>query len=323
MPSHLIAIDQGTTSTRAIVFDAALAPVAHRAAGVARRSIRRRAGSSTIRRKSGRPWSRPCARRWRRPASAPRISPASASPTSARPRSSGTAQPASRSTTPSSGRTGAPPTPARRCAPPATRPRSPSKTGLLLDPYFSATKIAWLLDHVSGARAAAEQGRLAFGTVDSFLLWRLTGGKVHATDATNASRTLLFDIAPRRNGIDELLRAVRRAGWRCCRRCATAPPTSARRCRICSAARSASCGIAGDQQAATIGQGCFTPGMMKSTYGTGCFALLNTGADAGAFARTGCSPPSPISSTASAPMRWKARSSSPAPRCNGCATGCS
>ena len=157
-------------------------------------------------------------------------------------------------------------------------PAVADKTGLVLDPYFSATKIGWLLDHVNRARAAAEQGRLAFGTVDSFLLWRLTGGKVHATDATNASRTLLFDIG--RGAWDQdLLRAVRRPGRRCCRRsrdCAadfgeTRPDLFGGAIRIC--------GIAGDQQAATIGQGCFTPGMMKSTYGTGCFALLNTGAE--------------------------------------------
>jgi len=149
-------------------------------------------------------------------------------------------------------------------------------TGLLLDPYFSASKIAWLLDAVDGARAAAEAGRLAFGTVDTFLLWRLTGGGVHATDATNASRTLLFDIARGRWDPDlarlfripmSLLPEVRD--------CAavfgeTLPELFGGAIRIL--------GIAGDQQAATVGQGCFRPGMMKSTYGTGCFALLNTGA---------------------------------------------
>jgi glycerol kinase len=151
------------------------------------------------------------------------------------------------------------------------------KTGLVLDPYFSATKIAWLLDHVDGARAAAEQGRLAFGTVDSFLLWRLTGGRVHATDATNASRTLLFDIA--RAQWDPALADIFRV-----------PPALLPAVRDCAAdygatdpvlfgAPIAVRGIAGDQQAATIGQGCFAPGMMKSTYGTGCFALLNTGAE--------------------------------------------
>ena len=149
------------------------------------------------------------------------------------------------------------------------------KTGLLLDPYFSATKIAWLLDNVSGARAAAGEGRLAFGTVDSFLLWRLTGGKVHATDATNASRTLLFDIA-RGEWDEELARLFAIPGSLLpeVRDCAadygeTLPDLFGGAIRIR--------GIAGDQQAATIGQGCFTPGMMKSTYGTGCFALLNTG----------------------------------------------
>src|SRR6266581_4285190 len=154
-------------------------------------------------------------------------------------------------------------------------PEITDKTGLVLDPYFSATKIAWMLDHVEGARRAAQDGKLAFGTVDSFLLWRLTGGRVHATDATNAARTLLLDI--------------RRGEWEAglvklfgvplpllpqVRDCAadfgvTEPGLFGGPIRIL--------GIAGDQQAATIGQTCFEPGMMKSTYGTGCFALLNTG----------------------------------------------
>ncbi len=150
------------------------------------------------------------------------------------------------------------------------------RTGLLLDPYFSATKIAWLLDNVDGAREAAEAGHLAFGTVDSFLLWRLTGGAVHATDATNASRTLLFDIH-RGDWDDDLLTLFSIPWSRCCPRCATPPDRSARPRPICSAGRSPIRGIAGDQQAALIGQACFRPGMVKSTYGTGCFALLNTG----------------------------------------------
>jgi len=149
------------------------------------------------------------------------------------------------------------------------------KTGLLLDPYFSATKVAWILDHVDGARDAAAQDRLAFGTVDSFLLWRLTGGKVHATDATNASRTLLYDIHEGRWS-DDLLDLFNVP--------ASVLPT------VMNSADDFGetdpdlfggpipiCGIAGDQQAATVGQACFNPGMMKSTYGTGCFALLNTG----------------------------------------------
>jgi glycerol kinase len=152
-----------------------------------------------------------------------------------------------------------------------------TKTGLLLDPYFSASKIAWLLDHVSGARAAAEDGKLAFGTIDSFLLWRLTGGKAHLTDATNAARTLLFDIGKGQwdNDLCRLFGVTPRL-LPDVRNCAdmfgeTTSDLFGGPIRIL--------GIAGDQQAATIGQGCFRPGMMKSTYGTGCFALLNTGAE--------------------------------------------
>jgi len=150
-----------------------------------------------------------------------------------------------------------------------------AKTGLLLDPYFSATKAAWILDQVDGARAAAEAGRLAFGTVDSWLIWRLTGGRVHATDATNASRTNLFNIHTQ-DWDDELLTLFRvpRAILPEVRDCAddfgtVAPDILGASVPIL--------GVAGDQQAATIGQACFTPGAMKSTYGTGCFALLNIG----------------------------------------------
>ncbi|MGO4673717.1 glycerol kinase GlpK [Bosea sp. 2YAB26] len=150
-----------------------------------------------------------------------------------------------------------------------------SRTGLRIDPYFSATKIAWLLDNVPGARRRAEAGELAFGTVDCFLLWRLTGGAVHATDATNAARTMLFDIG---RGIwDEDLLAlfdIPRSLLPEVRDCAclfgeTLPDHFGAAIPVR--------GMAGDQQAATIGQACFTPGMVKSTYGTGCFALLNTG----------------------------------------------
>ncbi len=152
------------------------------------------------------------------------------------------------------------------------------RTGLILDPYFSATKIAWLLDHVDGARAAARAGHLVFGTVDSFLLWRLTEGAVHATDATNASRTLLFDI--HRGAWDDGLLAlfdIPRAMLPEVRDTAglfghTTPAIFG--------AAIAIRGIAGDQHAALIGQACFRPGMVKSTYGTGCFALLNTGRQA-------------------------------------------
>jgi glycerol kinase len=149
------------------------------------------------------------------------------------------------------------------------------RTGLLLDPYFSGTKVAWLLDNVPGARARAERGELAFGTVDSFLLWRLTGGRVHATDVTNASRTLLFDIH-RQQWDEELLRLIRvpRALLPEVRGSSevygeTEPGLFEHPIPIG--------GIAGDQQAALVGQACFQPGMVKSTYGTGCFALINTG----------------------------------------------
>jgi glycerol kinase len=150
-----------------------------------------------------------------------------------------------------------------------------AKTGLLLDPYFSGTKLAWLLGHAPDTAERAARGELAFGTVDSYLLWRLTGGKVHATDATNASRTLLFDIH-RGCWDDELLKLL------------GVPKAVLPQVMDCSAAFGMTdpglfgaaipiCGIAGDQQAALIGQACFAPGMLKATYGTGCFALLNTG----------------------------------------------
>lgn len=150
-----------------------------------------------------------------------------------------------------------------------------AKTGLLLDPYFSGTKIAWLLDKVAGARKRAEKGELLAGTIDTFLIWRLTGGKVHATDATNASRTLIYNIG--NNEWDaELMKILR------------IPAALLPEVKDCAADFGVTdkklfgseipiLGVAGDQQAATIGQACFEPGMMKSTYGTGCFAMLNTG----------------------------------------------
>jgi glycerol kinase len=152
------------------------------------------------------------------------------------------------------------------------------RTGLLLDPYFSATKLAWLLDHVPDARRRAERGELAFGTVDSFLLWRLTGGRVHATDVTNASRTLLLDIH-RGDWDDELLGlfGLPRALLPEVRD--SSGVFGATDAGLLGAAIPVA-GIAGDQQAALVGQACFEPGMAKSTYGTGCFLLLNTGATA-------------------------------------------
>lgn len=154
-------------------------------------------------------------------------------------------------------------------------PMISAHTGLLLDPYFSGTKLAWILDNVEGARDRARSGKLLFGTVDSYLIWRLTGGKRHVTDATNAARTLLYDI---RNGcwdieicglldipvemLPEVLDCAADFGTTDADILGAPVPIR---------------GVAGDQQAATIGQACFKPGMLKSTYGTGCFALLNTG----------------------------------------------
>ena len=154
-------------------------------------------------------------------------------------------------------------------------PMVQSKTGLLLDPYFSATKLSWLLDHIDGARARAKVGKLAFGTVDSFLIWRLTNGAAHVTDATNAARTLLYNICT--GTWDKDLCAL-----------FDIPMGILPRVMDCAAEFGVTDpahfggtipirGVAGDQQAATMGQACFQPGMMKSTYGTGCFALLNTG----------------------------------------------
>lgn len=152
------------------------------------------------------------------------------------------------------------------------------KTGLLIDPYFSATKIQWLLDNVPKARDSANRGELAFGTIDTFLLWRLTNGKVHATDATNASRTMLFNIHTQQWD-QELLKIF------------NVPESLLPEVKDSSAnfgvvaekfldAEIPIAGIAGDQQAATVGQVCFQPGMVKSTYGTGCFMVLNTGKQA-------------------------------------------
>lgn len=149
------------------------------------------------------------------------------------------------------------------------------KTGLLIDPYFSATKIKWILDHVDGAQAKADNGQLLFGTVDSYLIWKLTNGQQHVTDATNAARTMLYNI--REGKWDEGI----------CQKLAI-PMSMLPQVKDCAAdfgqadaaifGRSMPIlGVAGDQQAATIGQACFKPGMLKSTYGTGCFALLNTG----------------------------------------------
>jgi len=269
VPDYLIAIDQGTTSTRAIVFDAALAPVAS-----AQQELRQiYPAPGLVEHDPEEIWSATLAtvRAAMARAGAEARDIAALGITNQRETTiiwdRATNRPIHNAIVWQDRRT------ADRCA--ALRQDEPmiaARTGLLLDPYFSATKIAWLLDHVEGARVAAREGRLAFGTVDSFLLWRLTGGKVHASDATNASRTLLLDI--HRGSWDaELCRLfdVPEALLPQVRDCAGDFGTTelfGRPIRIL--------GIAGDQQAAMVGQGCFAPGMVKSTYGTGCFALINT-----------------------------------------------
>jgi glycerol kinase len=149
-----------------------------------------------------------------------------------------------------------------------------AKSGLLLDPYFSGSKVAWILDNVAGARQRAEAGELAFGTIDTFLIWRLTGGKRHVTDATNASRTLLYDInkGDWSTTLMKILRVPRQILPDVLDSAADFGETQA----DILGSSVPILGVAGDQQAATIGQACFKPGMLKATYGTGCFAVLNT-----------------------------------------------
>ena len=274
MPSHILAIDQGTTSTRAMLFDSALSITA-----VAQQEFEQHfPASGWVEHEPG--------DLWRTTIETCRAAMAQANLGAADIAAIGITN--QRETTLVWDReTGKPLHRAivwqdRRTADACARLKTAgheaavtAKTGLLLDPYFSGTKIAWILDNVDGARVVAAAGRLAFGTVDSYLLWHLTDGAVHATDATNASRTLLYDIH-RGCWDDDLLDLLR------------VPRSMLPEVRDCAAdfgETSAGlfggpiriAGIAGDQQAATIGQACFSPGMMKSTYGTGCFALLNTG----------------------------------------------
>ena len=148
-----------------------------------------------------------------------------------------------------------------------------NKTGLLIDPYFSGTKINWILKHVPGALAKAQNSELLFGTMDSYLIWKLTGGSKHVTDATNAARTMLYDIVKGQwddeiCGLLDVPKAMLPQVYDCACEFGTTTLFGGKIPIL---------GVAGDQQAATIGQACFEPGMLKSTYGTGCFALLNTG----------------------------------------------
>ena len=253
MPTHLIAIDQGTTSTRAIVFDQRLAPVA-----VAQQEFTQHFPADG--------WVEHDPEEiWQSVVATVRDAIAKAGLTARDVAGIGITN--QRETTVIWARASEKPIHRaivwqdRRTADDCAAGHEPAiaqKTGLLLDPYFSATKIAWLLDHVDGARAAAEKGRLAFGTIDTWLLWRLTGGFAHATDATNAARTLLLDI--------------RHAAWDPALELFRVPMSLLPTVHDCAAEFGTTrlfgdgairiLGIAGDQQAATVGQGCFAPGMM-------------------------------------------------------------
>jgi glycerol kinase len=274
MPSHILAIDQGTTSTRAIVFDRKLKPVA-----TAQQEFKQHfPASGWVEHDPEDIWKSvlaTCKAAIRKA----RLKPsdiATIGITNQRETTlvwdRKTGKPIHRAIVWQDRRT------ADICSALKSAELEPlftKKTGLLLDPYFSGTKLSWLLNEVKGARARAERGELAFGTIDSFLIWRLTGGKVHATDATNASRTLLYNIHTG-DWDDELLGVL------------NIPRAMLPEVKDCAAdfgktdakllgAPIPILGVAGDQQAAAVGQACFAPGMMKSTYGTGCFALLNTG----------------------------------------------
>jgi glycerol kinase len=271
-PDHVLAIDQGTTSTRAILFDSEARPSA-----VAQRELRQYyPARGQVEHDSEQIWQDTLAVGREALASVDSSRVAAIGITNQRETvvvwDRATGEPIHRAIVWQDRRT------AEECArlkAEGVESLVRDRTGLLLDPYFSATKIAWILDHVPGARARADRGELACGTVDSFLLWRLTGGAVHATDVTNASRTSLLDIHSCRWD-PELCRLFRVPepllpevhdnahvfGT-------TAPGLFDAQLPIA--------GMAGDQQAALFGQACFEPGMVKSTYGTGCFMLVNTG----------------------------------------------
>jgi glycerol kinase len=268
----LLALDQGTTSTRAIAFDAELHPLA-----TAQRELPQHfPAPGWVEHDAERIWSDALAVLREAHAAAGGGAVAGIGITNQRETTvlweRGSGRPLGRAIVWQDRRTAAA-CEALRAA--GVEPLVAARTGLLLDPYFSATKLGWLLDNTSGAREAAARGDLCFGTVDSFLLHRLTEGRVHATDATNAARTMLCDI--RTGQWDDELLALFRIPRACLpeiRDCAAEFGTTR-----ALGGETPIRGMAGDQQAATLGQACFAPGMLKSTYGTGCFALLVTGAE--------------------------------------------
>ena len=277
MSRYILALDQGTTSSRAILFDRS-------------GNIIQMAQQEFTQHYPQPGWVEHnstnflTARRWLRPSAFGRRglralkSRRWASTTSARPPSSGTAGPARPCTTPSSGRTGVLRASVTACANRGRPACSRKKTGLVLDAYFSGTKVRWVLENVPGAREQAEAGDLLFGTVDSWLIWNFTKGAVHATDPSNASRTLMFNIHTG-DWDDELLEllSVPRSML------PKVVPSSGIMGHMHPEFLGHSlplAGDAGDQQAATYGNACMLPGMAKNTYGTGCFLLMNTGTEA-------------------------------------------
>ena len=315
-----MALDEGTSSARAILFDRA-----GNVAALAQREFRQiYPQPGWVEHDAVEIWTTQLLRRARghgpgRGAS-PATSPPSASPTSARPASSGTARPASplhNALVWQDRRT------AGVCDALKARGLEPyvkETTGLVIDAYFSGTKIAWVLDNVPGARARAERGELAAGTIDTWLIWNLTGGKVHVTDASNASRTLLFNI---RTGEwdDRLLGRAERAARHAAARCATARRSTAIPTRRCSAGPIPVASSVGDQQGALFGQSCFEPGMVKATYGTGGSLMMNAGPHAACRRNTGL-----LTTVAwrhrrqDWSTRWKGCCSPSGRSCNGCAT---
>ncbi|KAG1648369.1 Glycerol kinase [Nymphon striatum] len=256
--NYVLAIDQGTTSTRAIIFDAVMTPIA----SAQEEFTQHFPQSGWVEHSADDLWNTT-------------LSLPSALPTSAKPLWCGTrphGKAIHKAIVWQDRRTAET---CRELREAGHEPMISERTGLLLDPYFSSTKLKWILDNVEGARTRAEKGELLCGTVDSYLIWKLTGGTSHVTDATNAARTMLYDIHKGRwsssicalldipmNMLPEVKDCAADFGQ-------TLPDLLGQAIPIC--------GVAGDQQAATIGQACFEPGMLKSTYGTGCFALLNTG----------------------------------------------
>ncbi len=269
--THILAIDQGTTSSRAILFDAGLRPVA----SAQREFAQHYPASGWVEHEPEDLW-QSVLTTVREVLARTGITPAAIGITNQRETTliwdRETGEPVHRAIVWQDRRT------ADICA--ALRGQGladlvTSRTGLLLDPYFSGTKVKWLLDHVPGARDRAKAGKLAFGTVDSFLIWRLTGGQVHATDATNAARTMLYDIG--RNQWDAEICAALEIPMSLLPEVRDSADDFGSTDPALFGSAIPIAGVAGDQQAATVGQACFTPGMMKSTYGTGCFTLLNTG----------------------------------------------